>query len=78
MVDVKIVPILAKAAAHFAVLEMAPKGEIEAEPGRFDQYVCPRNFDPAIEKEIDRLNDRIRTLPSEPGKNHPTMRPLSL
>lgn len=78
LVDVKIVPILAKAAAHFAVLEMASKGEIEAEPGRFDEYVYPRELDPAIEKEINRLNDRIRTLLSEPGKKHPPMRPLSL
>jgi hypothetical protein len=78
LVDVKIVPILAKAAAHFAVLEMASKGELEAQPGRFDTYVYPRDLDPAIEKEIDRLNDRIRTLLSEPGEKHPPMRPLSL
>jgi hypothetical protein len=78
LVDVKIVPILAKAAAHFAILEMASKGELENLPSRFDTYVYPRELDPAITKEIDRLNGRIQALLTEPGKNHPPIRPLVL
>lgn len=78
LVDVKIVPILAKAAAHFSMLEMASKGELENRPARFDTYVYPRELDAAITREIDRLNSRIQSLLNEPGKNHPPIPPLTL
>lgn len=70
LVDPQIAPILASAAAHFSVLEMATGGQLQNQPERFAAYVYPRDLDPAIAKEIARLNDRIRTLLNDPGVKH--------
>lgn len=78
LADPKIAPILAKAAAHFSVLEMAAKGQLENKPERFSSYVYPRELDAAISKEIARLNTRITVLLNDPGLKHAPMESLAL
>lgn len=78
LVDTQIAPILAKAAAHFSVLEMAASGQLQNQPERFAAYVYPRELDPAIAREITRLNERIRVLLNEPGAQHAPISPLVL
>lgn len=78
MSDTQIVPILAKAAAHFSVLEMAANGQLENKPERFSSYVYPRELDVAINKEITRLNTRISELLNDPGLKHLPMKALQL
>lgn len=78
LVDPQIVPILAKAASHFAILEMAAKGQLENKPERFAPYVYPRELDDAITKEMARLNNRIGELLNKPGLKHKPIQPLQL
>lgn len=78
LVDSQIAPILARAAAHFSVLEMAAAGQLQNQPERFAAYVYPRELDPAVQKEIARLNERIRILLNNPGARHAPIPPLIL
>ncbi|ENN89759.1 hypothetical protein RHSP_63987 [Rhizobium freirei PRF 81] len=78
LVDSQIAPILASAAAHFSVLKMAAGGQLQNQPERFAAYVYPRELDPAIAKEIARLNKRIRALLNDPGARHAPISPLML
>lgn len=78
LVDLQIIPILAKASAHFCLLEMARDGQLDEKADRFDANVYPRELDEAIDKEINRLNTRIGQLLAKPGKMHKPLAPLKL
>jgi len=62
LVDSKLVPYLARAGAHFRLMELAYKGMLEDVPERFQRYVYPRQLDEALNLEIDRLTNRCEQL----------------
>lgn len=78
LVDLQLIPILAKASAHYCLLEMASEGLLDWKSDRFTTNVYPRELDDAINKEIGRLNSRIILLLAKPGKKHTPIEPLKL
>lgn len=78
LVDPKVQPYLAKAAAHFAILELASKGELENDPTRFAQYVYPEKLDGVIALEVRRLTDRIDHLLANSDRRNKRMAPLQI
>ena len=47
--------LLAKAAAHYKLLQLAHAGKLENDPSRYAEYVFPRELPIIIEKKIDAL-----------------------
>ncbi|WP_323688330.1 hypothetical protein [Rhizobium sp. AN69] len=78
LVDLQLIPILAKASAHYCLLELASEGLLDRKSDRFEDNVYPRELDDAISKEIARLNSRIIVLLAKPGKKHRPIEPLKL
>ncbi|MFK3780953.1 hypothetical protein [Agrobacterium sp. NPDC089420] len=78
LVDLQLIPILAKASAHYCLLELASEGLLDRKSDRFKDNVYPRELDDAISKEIARLNSRIIVLLAKPGKKHRPIESLKL
>ena len=78
LVDPKVQPYLAKAAAHFAILELASNGDLENDPERFAQYVYPEKLDGVIELEVQRLTDRIDYLLTHSDHRNGRLAPLKI
>ncbi len=62
--DPVLFPYLALAGTHFTLLELARKGALEGEPERFRGFVSPRQLDPVLRLDIDRLERRAALLRS--------------
>jgi hypothetical protein len=67
---------LATAAAHFTILELADAGAITQSTGDFDQYVYPRQLDPVLKLERNRLEARRDVLLNGLSERHPAAPPL--
>ncbi|MER8944073.1 hypothetical protein NKH82_32190 [Mesorhizobium sp. M0915] len=78
LVNPAISPYLAKVSAHFSMLELAYKGELENDPGRFKQYVYPEKLDGVLDIEMKRLAGRIALLLAKSGKRHKAISPLMI
>ena len=78
LVDPAVQPYLAKAAAHFAILELASKGELDNDPERFAQYVYPEKLDDVIELEVKRLTERIDYLLNHSDRRNGRLAPLKI
>lgn len=78
LVDPKVQPYFAKAAAHFAILELASKGELENDPARFAQYVYPEKLDGVIDLEVRRLTGRIDYLLANSDRRNERIAPLKI
>lgn len=61
---------LSRAAAHFSILELADAGALTEETGDFDLYVYPRQLDPVLKLERDRLEARRDVLLSGLSERH--------
>jgi hypothetical protein len=61
---------LARAAAHFTILELADAGALTEPTDDFDQYVYPRQLDAVLGLERDRLEARRDQLLSDLAVRH--------
>jgi hypothetical protein len=78
LVDLQVLPYLAKVSAHFAMLELAHKGKLENDVERFKTYVYPETLDGVLDLEIKRLSDRIALLLTESECRHSPMAALKI
>lgn len=69
---------LARAAAHFSILELADAGALAGQTGDFDLYVYPRQLDPVLKLERDRLETRRDALLSGLSERHAAAPPLEI
>lgn len=56
---------LDKVSTHYTLIELAAKGELKGDEERFKNFVFPREIDSEIEKEMNRLNARLKELDEE-------------
>jgi hypothetical protein len=63
-------PYLARAAAHFTILELANAGALGERTEDFSQYVYPRQLDAVLNLERDRLEARRDELLSNLSERH--------
>lgn len=61
---------LARAAAHFTILELADAGALAERTEDFDQHVYPRQLDPVLKLERERLEARRDALLSDLSSQH--------
>lgn len=77
MVDEKVFPYIARASAHYRILELAYKQELGDEAAPFvARYVFPRRIEDVLRLEVARLKGRRDELKAAPFKAHSTMPPL--
>jgi hypothetical protein len=78
MVDLQLIPYLARASAHFRVLHLAHKGELGADPTTFARYVFPKQLDDVLALEVNRLSRRCDRLRAAPGAPLGAIEPLNI
>lgn len=76
MVDQQVLPYLARASAHFRILNLAHKGELGEDPTNFRRYVYPKVLDGVLDLEVQRLRARCEVLRAKPGSPPGSMPPL--
>ena len=67
-VEAKIVPYLARAAAHFRILRLAYENKLGSDATNFKKYLYPRQINKVLALELDRIQQRqelLRAAPSE-------------
>lgn len=69
-------PYLARAAAHFTILELANAGALKHDTASFDRDVYPRQLDPVLQLERERLEARRDQLLADLSKQHDAAPPL--
>lgn len=57
--------LLARASAHFGVIDLAYRGKLEGDPERLSAYSYPRTLMQEIEDEVVRLNNELDVLNGE-------------
>lgn len=70
-VNEKLIPYLARASAHYRILELADTGALGDDPEPWKAYVYPRVVDQVLRLEMDRLKRRAILLRENPGKAPP-------
>lgn len=70
-VNEKLIPYLARASAHYRILELADAGALGEDPEPWKPYVYPRVVDQVLKLEMDRLKRRADVLRKNPGKAAP-------
>lgn len=78
LVDIQVLPYLAKVSAHFAMLDLASQGKLENDPQRFKAYVYPETLDGILDLEIKRLSERITLLLTKNDCRHAPMIALKI
>lgn len=63
--DSQLRKMLDKVTTHYTLIELAAKGNLKGETNRFDQFIFPNEIDEEIEKEITRLNSKLKELDEE-------------
>lgn len=77
-VDAALTEHLARASTHFRMLWLAHEGKLSTDPKPFERYVYPRQLDPALRTDLQRLLDRCAALRAEPSRDHGLLDPLVL
>jgi hypothetical protein len=75
-VDRQVLPYLARASAHFHILDLAFKGQLGTDPKNFLKYVYPKQLDRVLQIEVDRLWRRCELLRANPASSSGPMEPL--
>ncbi len=78
MVDMKVLPYLFRASAHFRILHLAYKGELGTDPTHFLRYVYPQQLDKVLELEVQRLQRRSELLRANPSRSPGPLEPLNI
>ncbi len=66
-IDAKIVPYLARAAAHFRMIKLAYESKLGQESTDFRKYLYPRQINKVLELELARIQERQNALRSAPS-----------
>ena len=67
-IEAKVVPYLARAAAHFRILRLAYENKLGSDPTNFKKYLYPRQINNVLTLELGRIQQRqalLRGAPSE-------------
>ena len=67
---------LSRAAAHWTILELADAGALTERTQDFEDYVYPRELDPVLNLERERLESRRDQLLTDLSKRHPAPQAL--
>lgn len=79
MVNEKVFPYVARAAAHYRMLELAYKRELGEDGAPFvERYVFPRRVEEVLKLEVARLEARRDELKANPFKAPGPMEPLNI
>ena len=78
LVDSDILPYISRAVAHFRVLRLAYEGKLGDDSSPFLRYVYPKQLDPVLQLELDRLQKRVKKLRQEPTTPHGEIASLDL
>ncbi|WP_146193070.1 hypothetical protein [Maritimibacter sp. 55A14] len=78
LVDPDILPYISRAIAHFRVLRLAYEGKLGDDSAPFLRYVYPKQLDPVLQMELERLQRRVKKLRQEPTTPHGEIAPLDL
>lgn len=78
MVDTALLPYLARASAHFRMLQRAYRYELGTDAEPLKPYVYPRPLLPVLELEKQRITSRLDALRRDPNRAHPPMPNLAI
>ena len=79
MIDEKVLPYLARASAHYRMIELAYENKLGDDPKPFvERYVFPRQIDDVLQMEGERLERRRLILTANPSATPPPIEPLQL
>ncbi len=79
MVDEKIMPYLARASAHFRMLELAYEQKLGDDPRAWvEHYVFPSKVEEVLRLEVERLERRRDYLKANPFKAPPPLPDLQI
>lgn len=74
----ELTPYLSHAAAHFSLLELADAGALTDQTGDFHENVYPRQLDPVLQLERQRLEQRRHDLLGALSERHAVAPPLEI
>ena len=69
-VDPAVLPYLERAGSHFTLLHLAKQGALDGDPERFRRFAYPRQLDPVLRIDMERLRARAALLRSAPFARH--------
>lgn len=78
LVDPEIIPYISRAVAHFRVLHLAHEGKLGEDSAPFLRFVYPKQLDPVLTMELERLQNRVKKLRQEPTTPHGEIASLDL
>ena len=78
LVETKVMPYLARASAHYRMLQLAHTGALGTDPDRIERYRYPWQLDRVLKAEIDRLQRRCEKLRRAPVAQPGPIEPLAI